>query len=431
MYPRNGVEKRKYWSILVLSKMHFINKICFNNIYFKEAIPCYETGIPDNDKGHDMNRKRHKKGLRFGRLLLVLLLFSTIVACGKVKESHKDGNNNLQSDSRLQVHYIDVGQGDATLISCDGHSMLIDAGNNDKGELVCDYLRQQKISALDYIIGTHPDADHVGGLDIVIKKYDCTNVFLSADQKDTVTYRDVLSAIDEKGYKAIHPTVGSAYALGSAEFTIVGPSKKAEDANDNSIALILHHGKNSFYFEGDAQEEEENSILSSSVSIAANVYKIGHHGSSTSTSDQMLDSVRPAFAVISVGENNYGHPNAEVLNKLRAKGVQLFRTDEQGTIVATSDGTKISWNCSTTESWQAGEAVSSSVPNTKQDAETNAQTDVATDANTGDTTVYITKTGAKYHMAGCEYLKGSGTQIRLSDAKAQGYEPCAACHPSK
>jgi competence protein ComEC len=377
-----------------------------------------------------MKKKWQNVGLRLVKLLLVILLFSTIVSCGKANPNFTGKSNtpkvesgetsttqkkDLQSDSKMQVHYIDVGQGDATLISCDEHFMLIDAGKNDKGSAVCDYLKQQGISNLDYVIGTHPDADHIGGLDVVIQQFNCGKVFLSADQKDTITYRDVQNAIKEKGYQSSNPSVGSSYALGGAEFTVVGPSKNAKDANDNSIALILHHGKNSFYFEGDAQEEEEKGIVATGIPIDATVYKIGHHGSNTSTSDRMLDAVKPSYAVISVGENSYGHPNAEVLNKLRAKGVQLFRTDEQGTIVATSDGAKISWNCTPTESWQAGEATGSSTANTEPK----------------DVMVHITKTGNKYHVAGCEHLKGSDTEILLSKAKEQGYKPCGVCHPPK
>ena len=377
-----------------------------------------------------MKRKRQKEKLQPGKLLLILLLFSMILACGKVKPVNTNGTNtktsesdedssysspNLSSDAQMQVQYLDVGQGDATLISCDGHFMLIDAGNNNQGTQVSDYLKQQKISSLDYVIGTHPDADHIGGLDVVIHNYDCVNLFLPTEQKDTVTYRDVLHAIDDKGYQSVTPSVGSTYSLGSAEFTIVGPSGKAADSNDNSIALILHYGNNSFYFEGDAQEEEESSIMTTGIPIAANVYKIGHHGSDTSTSDRMLEAVQPVYAVISVGDNDYGHPNAEVLNKLRKKGIQLFRTDEQGTIVATSDGEHITWNCSPTESWKAGEAAGGSTVNTQA----------------SDVTVHITKTGTKYHLAGCEYLKDSDTEISLSEAKAGGYEPCGVCHPPK
>lgn len=252
------------------------------------------------------------------------------------------------TDSQLQVHYIDVGQGDATLITCDGHAMLIDAGNNDKGTAVQLYLTKQNVTSLDYVIGTHPDADHIGGLDVIITKFDCGTIFLTDEQKDTNTYRDVLDAIDYRGYTRTAPVVGNTYELGSAEFTIVGPVSLGTDSNGNSIAIILRHGNNRFYFEGDADEKEENSIISTGIDVSANVYKVGHHGSNTSTSDAILNTVNPVYAVISVGAGNeYGHPNAEVLNKLQEKGVQVFRTDEQGSIVAISDGNVITWNCFT------------------------------------------------------------------------------------
>lgn len=274
----------------------------------------------------------------------------------KGKENAKKSVSPETDGSLLQVHYIDVGQGDATLLVCDGQTMLIDAGNNNQGTAVQSYLNSQNVEILDYVIGTHPDADHVGGLDVVITKFDCRTILLTEEEKDTITYRDVLDAMKYKNYKRTAPVVGDTYQLGSAEFTIVGPGRLISDSNDNSIAIILRHGGNTFYFEGDAGEKEEEDILDSGIELMADVYKIGHHGSKTSTTDEMLDSVNPAYAVISVGEDNrYGHPNAEVLNKLRKAGIQVFRTDEQGTIVAESDGEQLTFNCAPSESWQAGE----------------------------------------------------------------------------
>lgn len=272
------------------------------------------------------------------------------------KENAKNPVSLETDGSVLQVHYMDVGQGDATLITCDGQAMLIDAGNNNQGTAVQSYLNSQNVETLDYVIGTHPDADHVGGLDVVITKFDCKTILLTEEEKDTITYRDVLDAIKYKGYNRTDPVVGDTYQLGRAEFTIVGPRRLISDSNDNSIAIILRHGSNVFYFEGDAGEKEEEDILDSGIELAADVYKIGHHGSKTSTTDEMLDSVDPVYAVISVGEDNsYGHPNAEILNKLRKAGIQVFRTDEQGTIIAQSDGEQLTFNCSPSETWQAGE----------------------------------------------------------------------------
>ena len=342
-----------------------------------------------------------------------------------------DGSAQKTGDSTLEVHYINVGQGDATLITCDGHAMLIDAGNNDKGTAVQSYLMHQNVTALDYVIATHPDADHIGGLDVVITKFDCGTIFMTDDEKDTATYRDVIDAMDYRGYSKTAPVVGNSYALGGAAFTIVGPTKLGVDSNGNSIAILLQHGNNRFFFEGDAEEQEEADILSTGIDISADVYKTGHHGSKTSTSDALLAAVSPQYAVISVGEGNkYGHPNAATLNKLRADGVSIFRTDEQGTIVATSDGSAITWNCSPSESWQAGEPTGSSIGSTaSQSAVVENSDDAARPDTDADVTVHITNTGTKYHAAGCRYLKDSDIKVPLSEAKDRGYTPCSVCKP--
>ena len=145
----------------------------------------------------------------------------------------------------------------------------------------------------------------------------------------------------------------------------------------------------------------------------------------------MLAAVSPQYAVISVGEGNkYGHPNAETLNKLRADGVFIFRTDEQGTIVATSDGSAITWNCSPSESWQAGEPTGSSTGSTASQSEVVENSDDAASPDTdADVTVHITNTGTKYHAAGCRYLKDSDIEVPLSEAKDRGYTPCSVCKP--
>lgn len=258
--------------------------------------------------------------------------------------------------SEMTVHFIDVGQGDCTLIVCDGEAMLIDAGNNDKGTAVQLYLTKQGIDSLKYVIGTHPDADHIGGLDVVLYKFDCETVILPDKSSDTATYRDVVDVMEEKGYRNTLPVVGNAYALGSAVFTIVGPAGSYDDSNNCSVALLLEHGENAFLFTGDAESEAEEDMLESGISLNADVYQVGHHGSSSSSTEAFLDAVTPEYAVISCGAgNSYGHPHAETLNHLRERGVQVFRTDEQGTITVTSDGSRLVWNCSPSETWQSGD----------------------------------------------------------------------------
>lgn len=277
-------------------------------------------------------------------------------------ENPKAENTKVEnSETELNVHFLDVGQGDAVLISCDDAYMLIDAGDNDKGTLVQNYLNKQGVEHLDYIIGTHPDADHIGGMDVILYKFDCGTVMVPEVTNDTATYRDVIDTMKEKGYQNTAPVVGDSYSLGSAQFTILGPTDTYEDTNNNSIVLLLTHGDNKFLFVGDAEEKAEEDILAEGVSVKADVLKVGHHGSRTASSEAFLQAVEPTYAVISCGQDNsYGHPHAETLNTLRSMGVKVFRTDEQGTVTATSDGHEISWNCAPSTTWKAGENVQSS-----------------------------------------------------------------------
>ena len=287
---------------------------------------------------------------------------------------HMQETNSIQNEKHgepgeLDMHFIDVGQGDATLITCDGEAMLVDAGDNNKGTAVQLYLEKQNVDALKYIVGTHPDADHIGGLDVIITKFDITSgeVWMPDVDNDTRTYEDVVDAITYRGYSRVAPGVGDTYSLGSAKITVLGPTHVSSESNDSSIVLSMAHGKNRFLLMADATEDEEKDILDGvkglqrksaskeNSKLQANVIKIGHHGSKYSTSQEFLDEVNPSYAVISVGENAYGHPSADCLNKLRTKGVKLFRTDEQGSIIATSDGENLTWNCSPTDSWKAGE----------------------------------------------------------------------------
>ncbi|MBO5372945.1 MAG: MBL fold metallo-hydrolase [Lachnospiraceae bacterium] len=381
--------------------------------------------------------KKNRRLLAF--LITVVLFFTACTPAVEESPLSEEGNltksNESESlagtkDSKLEVHFIDVGQGDATLITCDGESMLIDAGDNSKGTAVQQYLRMQDISELEYVIGTHPDADHVGGLDVVITKFDCHTIFLTGEERDTDTYRDVLDAMAYKGYEMTVPSAGEEYALGSAEFTIEGPIILGEDSNDNSIVIHLEHGDNSFLFAGDAGEEEEKDILSTGRDIEADVYKIGHHGSKTSTSEEFLQAVNPKYAMISVGEDNkYGHPSAEVLNRLRMQGIEVFRTDEQGSIVAVSDGEAITFNSSPSESWTSGEAKGSVLQAGDVDKEDLDYTESGKNDEIADNIVHITASGTKYHVDGCKHLKDSDIEISLEEAKQKGYEPCKVCEP--
>ena len=327
-------------------------------------------------------------------------------------------------EGMLEVHYIDVGQGDATLIKCGSHAMLIDGGNNNKGTTVQLYLKKQGVESLDYVIGTHPDADHIGGLDVIVYKYNCDTVIMPDYEKDTKTYQELVDVIHDKNMKITYPVVGEQYALGEAKFTIIAPNSNSYggNANDYSVAILLEYGKNRFLFTGDAEETSEAEMLTNGIDISADVYKVAHHGSRSASTQEFLNAVHPKYAVISCGEgNSYGHPHAEVLNRLRSMGVEVFRTDEQGSIIASSDGENITWNCSATDSWQSGEQ-------TESDRE-NAD-------NVTEQTTYVLNTNTKkFHRETC----GSVSQIKeenfqkvqmsREELEQSGYSPCKNCNP--
>ncbi len=270
--------------------------------------------------------------------------------------SQKESEETIDASTTMEVHFIDVGQGDATLIKNGDHTMLIDAGENNKGTTVQLYLKKQGVEKLDYLVLTHTDSDHIGGADVILEKFQVDMVFMGDYEKDTATYRDVIQALDYKGLTWSQPSVGEQYALGDATFTIIAPNDSYNDPNNTSIGLLLEKGESSFVFTGDAEVESEEDIVSNGINIDADVFKSGHHGSKTSSGEALLDAITPEYAVISCGEgNSYGFPHARTLNNLRARGVQVFRTDEQGSIIATTDGEELIWNCAPSETWLVGE----------------------------------------------------------------------------
>jgi competence protein ComEC len=234
--------------------------------------------------------------------------------------------------------------------------MLIDTGDDSKGTLLQNALQKLGVTKLDMLILTHPDSDHIGGAPVIITKFDVDTVLMSAYEKDNKMYDKLLQAFEYKNLNWTCPEPGSEYPFGDAALTFVGPNTAYDDPNNSSLSFVLQFGHNRFLFTGDTEEEGENDILSAGWDIRADVYQAGHHGSDTSSGQACLDEIAPAYTVISCGaDNSYGHPHAGVLNRLREMGVKLFRTDEQGSIVATSDGNTITWNCAPDESWQAGE----------------------------------------------------------------------------
>lgn len=212
-------------------------------------------------------------------------------------------DENADPDT-LEVHFLDVGQGDCTLIRCGEASMLIDAGVNGIGTKIQNYLQKQGVKELDYLVLTHPDADHIGSADVVITKFPIGSLFMSDYTKDNKTYERLMQAVDYKGLKSTTPRPGDSYALGDAQITFLSPAVSYTDPNNASLALKVSLGENSFLFTGDCEEKAEQEMLKSGLDLSSEVYKVGHHGSKTSSCKDFLQAVAPSYGVISCGEGN-------------------------------------------------------------------------------------------------------------------------------
>ena len=243
-------------------------------------------------------------------------------------------------DGALEVYFLDVGQADSILIKNDNESMLIDAGNNEDGVLLTNYFKTLNITNFKYLIGTHPHEDHIGGLDDIINNFDINNMYLPNAITTTKAFSDVLDAMENKNITYKIPVVGEKFTLGDAIIEVIYTGTNTSDLNNTSIVFRLDYGETSFLFIGDATDKTEKEILHKNIDV--DILKVGHHGSKYSSTDSFLTRVSPEYAIISVGTpNSYEHPNTETINKLTDRNIQIHRTDQEGTILITTDGTNI------------------------------------------------------------------------------------------
>lgn len=252
------------------------------------------------------------------------------------------------SESRpegLYVHFIDVGQADSALLEYKGEYVLIDAGYPEGGILVDEYLQKLGVESLSLVVGTHPHGDHIGGLPHVLDNYPADTIWFSYIPYTNSTVINFLDAVKRQNKSVIQPKIGTVFNLGDVTITVLGPVKTSyEDVNDLSLVLMVEYGNTRFLFTGDMEAIAEEDLLNSGADVKADVLKVGHHGSYSSTTYRLLREVAPTSAVICVGGNNeYGHPHDEPMSRLKDAEVTIYRTDKMYDILAFSDGEDITF----------------------------------------------------------------------------------------
>lgn len=342
-------------------------------------------------------------------IVIALILAISVTSCvgGSPKYLEISDDN-----AKLIVHFIDVGQGDSTLLESRGEFVLIDAGEKEYGSTVVDYIRSRGAQSLKYIIATHPHTDHIGGMSKVINSISAGSFITVETDQNTRAWLDTLKAVEDNGLDYIDAEPGDTYSFGEAEFTILAPLGGGYSGyNDYSVVTKVTCGSRSFLLTGDAEKQSEKEMLSSGADLSADVLKCGHHGSSTSSTANFLKAVRPAYAVISCGkDNDYGHPHKETLKKLSLLGCACYRTDESGTIVAVTDGESLSFTAS------AGE-----LPEPPA-------------GSSGDITYIGNKNSKVFHLPDCSGARNMSEKNKISlpsreYAIEQGYTPCSLCEP--
>lgn len=255
----------------------------------------------------------------FGTVVISLAILLGLM----IYSSNRDAWHK-SAEETLTVHYIDVGQGDCICITCGGETMLIDCGEASEAENVRHYLNKAEIEAFDFVVATHPHSDHMGGMAEIVESYDIGEFIMpslaESDVPATRYFEDFLDAAEEKGLNLTSAEAGRKGKLGDARWEIVAPiSDECSNTNNYSVGIVLYHGENSFIFTGDAEASAEEEMVNAGLFGHIDVYKVGHHGSKTSSSELFMDTISPDIAVISCGSgNSYGHPDNEALNRIPA-----------------------------------------------------------------------------------------------------------------
>lgn len=319
---------------------------------------------------------------------------------------------NTTNETLATIYFFDVGQADCTLIESGEDVILIDTGDIETKEIVLSYLDSLNISEIDYLILTHPHADHIGAAPEIITNYEIGEILMPAKITTTNIFERTLDSIANKEYQITVPEQGSTYQFENGSFTVLTDQNIdwGDDLNYSSLILKLSIGNSDFIFSGDADQEVEESVINAGYDLNAEVLKVGHHASYTASSDLFLQNINPEYAVISCGaDNSYGHPHKEVIDKLNSRNIQYFRTDLSGTIVMTTDGNNIIVNA---------EPI----------------VDFTDNSNDNDAITYILNTNSqKIHLESCQYAESISDKNRSThtgnydELLENGYTLCGSC----
>lgn len=365
------------------------------------------------------------------------------------KPAAKPSGNQPTKNGGFEVHFIDVGQADAALVLCDGKAMLIDGGNAEDSNLMYTYLKKKNISHLDYVVGTHAHEDHIGGIAGALNYASVGTAYSPVTAYSSKAFNNFRNAVIKHGVSLTVPSVGTSFSLGSAKCKILAVNTDSGDTNNTSIVLRITYGNTSFLFTGDAEREVEQALLNRGETLKSTVLKVGHHGSSSSTSYAFLREIMPEYAVISVGKgNSYGHPTESVLSRLRDAEVKTFRTDMQGDVICKSDGSTVSFSVSrnanvdtfggiggnSTQTQQQPTQKPTDPPSTQKPTEPDQPDEPDTPEQSG--THYILNTNSmKFHYADCASAKRISPKNRKDyygtreELIEMGYSPCGNCDP--
>ena len=347
--------------------------------------------------------------------LLALLLALALILCacggGPAGVPETTAGTETAGEDSLIVTFLDVGQADCALVESGGEYLLIDGGNRADSDLVVSFLEQQGVEELTAVVCTHAHEDHVGGLPAVLAVYPTGAVYAPTRTYSSQVFDDFVYYTDQQGLEITIPSPGDRWSLGVAEVTVLGPVQSYAETNDTSLVLRVELGDTAFLFTGDMETTAEGDLLdyweSEPELLRADVLKVGHHGSDTSTGYRLLYQVEPEYAVISVGAgNSYGHPQEAPLSRLEQAGVMVLRTDELGSIQAVSDGKTVTFT------WDN----QSARPETPE---------------TAGEEFYIGNVNShKFHTPDCPNLPAEQNRVEFSsyqEAIDQGYSPCGNC----